>query len=168
MPSKPRKAVYAGSFDPLTNGHLWMVEQGLELFDVLTVAIGVNPDKAYTYALEERLEILRASLPRCPELEIAHFGNRYLVDYATEIGARYILRGIRSAPDYEYERGMRHMNAALNDGITTVFLMPPRELAELSSSMVKGLVGPEGWEEHVSKLVPEAAFDALRNEVAGG
>lgn len=164
MSTTERKAVYAGSFDPLTNGHLWMVEQGLKMFDHITVAIGINPDKSYTYGLEERLAIMRASLPDSDALEISHFENRYLVDYATEIGAGYILRGIRSAPDYEYERGMRHMNAALNDAITTVFLMPPRELAELSSSMVKGLVGPDGWEEHVEKLVPKPVFDALRRE----
>lgn len=164
MPSSTRKAVYAGSFDPLTNGHLWMVDQGLKIFDHLTVAIGLNPDKDYTYGLEERLDILRTSLPDSEALELAHFENRYLVDYATEIGADYILRGIRSAADYEYERGMRHMNAQLNSGITTIFLMPPRELADLSSSMVKGLVGPEGWEEHVEKLVPKPVFEALKKE----
>ena len=86
------------------------------------------------------------------------------VTAATEIGASYILRGIRSAPDYEYERGMRHMNAELNGEITTIFLMPPRELSELSSSMVKGLVGPEGWEEHVQKLVPAPVFEAMKRE----
>ena len=164
MPNTERKAVYAGSFDPLTNGHLWMVEQGLKLFDHLTVAIGINPDKTYTSGLDERLDILRASLPQSDRLHFDHFENRYLVDYATEIDADYILRGIRSAPDYEYERGMRHMNAELNSGITTIFLMPPRELSELSSSMVKGLVGPEGWEEHVEKLVPTAVFEAMKRE----
>jgi len=164
MPTTEHKAVYAGSFDPLTNGHLWMVKEGLNLFDHLTVAIGINPDKEYTFGLVERLDILRASLPSSDTLEISHFENRYLVDYATEIGASYILRGIRSAPDYEYERGMRHMNAALNDRITTVFLMPPRELAELSSSMVKSLVGPEGWEEHMEKLVPRPVYEAMRKE----
>ena len=162
MGTSEKRAVYAGSFDPLTNGHLWMVEQGLALFDHLTVAIGINPDKEYTYALDARLDILRNSLPKSPDLDIAHFSNRYLVDYATEVGAGYILRGIRSAQDYEFERGMRHTNAQLNDTISTIFLMPPRGLAELSSSMVKGLVGPEGWEEHVIKMVPRPVFDALQ------
>ena len=162
MGTSEKRAVYAGSFDPLTNGHLWMVKQGLALFDHLTVAIGINPDKEYTYALDARLDILRNSLPKSTNLDIAHFSNRYLVDYATEVGAGYILRGIRSAQDYEFERGMRHTNAQLNDTISTIFLMPPRSLAELSSSMVKGLVGPEGWEEHVIKMVPRPVFDALQ------
>ena len=162
MAKSEKRAVYAGSFDPLTNGHLWMVEQGLTIFDHLTVAIGINPHKEYSCGLDARLDILRASLPKSENLDISHFGNRYLVDYATEIGAGYILRGIRSAQDYEFERGMRHTNAQLNDTITTIFLMPPRNLAELSSSMVKGLVGPGGWEEHVIKMVPKPVFDALR------
>lgn len=157
-----RKAVYAGSFDPLTNGHLWMIEQGLALFDQITVAIGINPDKKYTYGLDERMRMLKKSLPDKDTLHIAYFENLFLVDYATEIGASYILRGIRSAQDYEFERGMRHTNSQLKEGITTVFLMPPRDLVEISSSMVKGLVGPEGWEEHVMKLVPSAVFEAIK------
>ena len=157
-----RKAVYAGSFDPLTNGHLWMIEQGLSLFDHVTVAIGINPEKNYTYGIDERLKILNKTLPLSDNLDIAYFENLYLVDYATEIGASYILRGIRSAHDYEFERGMRHTNSQLKQDITTVFLMPPRDLAEVSSSMVKGLIGPEGWEEHVAKMVPPSVFDVIR------
>jgi pantetheine-phosphate adenylyltransferase len=162
MSSPQRKAVYAGSFDPLTNGHLWMIKQGLSLFDHLTVAIGINPEKDYTYGVDERLNILKKTLPLSHNLDIAYFENLYLVDYATEIGASYILRGIRSAHDYEFERGMRHTNSQLKKDITTVFLMPPRDLAEVSSSMVKGLIGPEGWEEHVAKMVPPAVFDEIK------
>ena len=162
MSSPQRKAVYAGSFDPLTNGHLWMIEQGLSLFDHLTVAIGINPEKNYTYGVDKRLKILNKTLPLSENLDIACFENLYLVDYATEIGASYILRGIRSAHDYEFERGMRHTNSQLKKDITTVFLMPPRNLAEVSSSMVKGLIGPEGREEHVAKMVPPAVFDEIK------
>ncbi|HIG83922.1 MAG TPA: pantetheine-phosphate adenylyltransferase [Verrucomicrobia bacterium] len=162
MSSPQKKAVYAGSFDPLTNGHLWMIKQGLSLFDHLTVAIGINPEKNYTYGVDERLNILKKTLPLSDNLDIAYFENLYLVDYATEIGASYILRGIRSAHDYEFERGMRHTNSQLKKDITTVFLMPPRDLAEVSSSMVKGLIGPEGWEEHVAKMVPPAVFDEIK------
>ncbi|NRB44371.1 MAG: pantetheine-phosphate adenylyltransferase [Verrucomicrobiales bacterium] len=162
MALNQRKAVYAGSFDPLTNGHLWMIEQGLSLFDHLTIAIGINPEKNYTYGIEDRLNILKKTLPESDNLNIAYFENLYLVDYATEIGASYILRGIRSANDYEFERGMRHTNSQLKKDITTVFLMPPRDLAEVSSSMVKGLIGPEGWEEHVAKMVPAPVFEEIK------
>lgn len=156
-----RTAVYAGSFDPPTNGHLWMIEQGLEMFDRLIVAIGNNPAKSYSFTVEERLEMLRASAGADERLEIAHFDNRYLVDYAKKMEAKYVLRGIRSPNDYEYERVMRHINSDMAPEITTVFLMPPRDIAELSSNMIKGLTGPAGWEETVRRYVPEAVFHAL-------
>ena len=154
-------AVYAGSFDPPTNGHLWMISQGLELFDRLIVAIGQNPAKSYTFSTKERIDLLRASIPSCERLTITHFDNRYLVDYAREKDADFILRGIRSPQDYEYERVMRHINGDMAPEITTVFLMPPRDKAELSSSMVMGLIGPEGWQETVRRYVPSPVFDAL-------
>ena len=154
-------AVYAGSFDPPTNGHLWMISQGLALFDRLVVAIGQNPSKNYVFSTEERIDLLRSSIPSCERLTITHFDNRYLVDYAEEVGAGFILRGIRSPGDYEYERVMRHINSDMAPDINTVFLMPPREMAELSSSMVMGMVGPEGWGKTVRRYVPSPVFDAL-------
>lgn len=156
-----RIAVYAGSFDPLTNGHVWMIERGLKLFDRLIVAIGTNPQKSYSFSIKDRLDLLEASLPKSDRMDIAHFDNRYLVDYAAEKDAAYILRGIRTGDDYEYERVMRHINADLAPSIDTVFLMPPRDISELSSSMVKGLIGPQGWEETVRRYVPAPVFDAL-------
>ncbi|MFT5498673.1 MAG: pantetheine-phosphate adenylyltransferase [Kiritimatiellia bacterium] len=157
-----RKAVYAGSFDPPTNGHVWMINEGLKLFDDLTVAIGINPGKTYTFTIEERISLLKASLPTNEHLDVADFENRFLVDYAQDVGAQYILRGIRSENDYEYERVMRNINEDINGNITTVFLMPPRNIAELSSSMVEGLVGPVGWESHVEEYVPGPVFKALQ------
>jgi len=161
MTANMRTAVYAGSFDPPTNGHLWMIQRGLQLFDRLIVAIGNNPSKKYTCRVEERLELLRASIPSCERLVIDHFHHRYLVDYAKDQGASYILRGIRSSDDYEYERVMRHINGDLAPEIDTTFLMPPRDIAELSSSMVKGLIGPNGWQNLVQRYVPPPVFDYL-------
>ncbi len=157
-----KHAVYAGSFDPITNGHLWIVEEACQLFDKLTVAIGINPEKAYTFPLKKRLELLEAVLPANDTITIAHFDNRYLVDYAAQIGAQYIVRGIRSPGDYEFERVMRQINEDIRPEITTIFLMPSREVAEVSSSMVKGLVGPGGWESQVSRYVPDPVFQALK------
>ena len=158
-------AVYAGSFDPPTNGHLWMIQRGLELFERLIVAIGSNPSKSYTFSVEERLELLRASIPSAERLTIAHFDNRYLVHYAREQDAKFILRGIRGPGDYEYERVMRQVNSDLAPTITTTFLMPPRDMAEVSSSMVMGLVGPAGWEDQVRRYVPAPVFEALEQRV---
>jgi pantetheine-phosphate adenylyltransferase len=157
-----RHAVYAGSFDPITNGHLWIVEQARSLFDKLTVAIGHNPDKHHTFSLSTRLNLLRDSIPGGGEVEITHFDHRYLVDYAAGIGAQYIVRGIRSPSDYEYEHVMRQINEDIRPEIATIFLMPSRAVAEVSSSMVKSLVGPHGWESQVRRYVPDPVFELLR------
>jgi pantetheine-phosphate adenylyltransferase len=156
-----RLGVYAGSFDPLTIGHLWMIEQGVLLFDRLVVAIGTNLEKKYTFTLEDRLAMLRESLRSFRNVSVACFSNRYLINFAQASGATHVLRGIRSESDYEYERTMRNINGDLGEDICTVFLMPPRDIAEVSSSMVKGLVGPQGWEKVVRKYVPEAVYRRL-------
>lgn len=139
-----------------------MIEQGVALFDQLIVAVGMNPDKHYSFTLEDRLAMLRESLKHLRGVKITSFSNRYLIDYAKEARATHILRGIRSVGDYEYERTMRNINGDLNSNICTVVLMPPRDIAEVSSSMVKGLVGPKGWERVVRNYVPEPVYRRLR------
>jgi pantetheine-phosphate adenylyltransferase len=151
-----RRAVYAGSFDPITLGHLWMIEQGCALFDELIVAIGVNVDKRYLFSLDDRMEMLRECTSKFPNVKIASFENMFLVRYAEQVGASFILRGIRNEQDYGYERGMRYVNEELDGKVKSVFLIPPRELVEVSSSFVKGLIGPVGWEQVLAKYVPAA------------
>lgn len=160
-PSHPRlrRAVYAGSFDPVTNGHMHMIREGARMFDELVVAIGSNPDKRYTFGLDERLEFLRLSVAGIENVKLDHFENMFLVDYANTLEADYILRGIRNPNDYEYERGMRHINEDMNPRVVTVFLIPPRQISEVSSSFVKGLVGPRGWERVVKEYLPAAIYD---------
>ena len=154
-----RKAVYAGSFDPLTKGHSWMIENGSKLFDELVVAIGINPDKKYTFSLDERVDMLRRLVRKFPNVEAQTFENQFLAHYTSSVGAQYILRGIRTEGDYEYERGMRHINSDLDSRIVTNFWMPPREISEISSSLVKGLVGPKGWEEIVENYIPREVYN---------
>jgi pantetheine-phosphate adenylyltransferase len=153
-----KKGVYAASFDPITNGHLWCIEQGVKIFDQLIVAIGVNPEKKYTFPLRERVKLVQETTKQYPNVVIETYENQLLVHYAKLTGAEYILRGIRTETDYEYERAMRHINSDLNSEIVTLFLMPPREIAEVSSSVVKGLVGLDQWEEIIKKYVPEPVF----------
>ena len=164
MRAKKTKAlgVYAGSFDPLTIGHVWMIRQGVQLFDRLVVAVGVNPDKKSTFSVEDRLEMLRESTKHLSNVAVASFSNLYLIRYAQSIGATHILRGIRSNADFDYEQGMRNINGDLDSKICTVFLMPPREIAEVSSSMVKGLIGPAGWQKIVRKYVPAPVYRRLK------
>jgi pantetheine-phosphate adenylyltransferase len=153
------KVIYAGSFDPPTNGHLWMIRTAAELFREVEVAIGVNPDKRYAYPLADRLALLRACTNGLKNVTVTSFENQFLVNYARSVGARYILRGIRNERDYSFEREMRYVNSDLAPEISTVFLMPPREFAEVSSSFVRGLIGPVGWQEVVKRFVPEPVYE---------
>ena len=157
-----RLGVYAGTFDPLTIGHLWMIQQGSKIFDRLIIAIGVNPQKHCMFSLADRLAMIGESIEPFPNVEVDSYHNQFLATYAGLIGAKFILRGIRSASDYEYESIMRNINSDLNPHLTTIFLKPPREIIEVSSSLVKGLIGPEGWEEVVRKYLPEPVFLKLK------
>jgi pantetheine-phosphate adenylyltransferase len=164
---KERIAVYAGSFDPPTNGHLWMIEQGSKTFDKLIVAVGINPDKKYTFTVEERLQMLQKSVKDSSNINFDEFNNKFLVNYAQQIGADFILRGIRNTTDFNSEKEMNNVNSDINSNITTIFLMPPRKLCEVSSSLVKGLVGPDGWEKIVCQYVPKPVFDKLKETYEG-
>ncbi|MBI2109306.1 MAG: pantetheine-phosphate adenylyltransferase [Parcubacteria group bacterium] len=157
-----RLAVYAGSFDPLTTGHLWMIEQGACLFDELIVAAGINPEKRYMFSVTERIHMLKESVAQISNVTVGSFTNQFLITYAQSIGAQFILRGVRTESDYEYERTMRNINGDLDPSVTTIFLMPPRAIAEISSSMVKGLIGPEGWEHIVEKYLPAPVFKKIK------
>ena len=156
-----KKAVYAGSFDPVTMGHLWIIEQAASMFDKVTVAIGGNVDKNYTFSVEERIELLKNVTRKFDNIEISEFNNEFLIHYAQRIKAQYIIRGIRNASDYEYEKRMRYVNSDICDEINTIFLIPPRNVSEISSSLVKGLIGSKNWESVVKKYVPEPAIQAM-------
>ena len=147
-----RRCVYAGSFDPITFGHLWMIEQGNRLFDELIVSIGINPEKRYMFSLAERMAVLEKVTAPFANVRVTSFENLYLVHYAQQVQAEFILRGIRNEQDYGYERGMRYINAEFDAKVQTVFLVPPRDLIEVSSSFVKGLVGPTGWDTVLPKV----------------
>jgi pantetheine-phosphate adenylyltransferase len=153
--------VYAGSYDPPTLGHSWMIREGSSLFDRLIVAVGVNPEKRPAHSVDQRLSWLREIVGGLPNVEVTQFGRMYLADYASQVGARFILRGIRNAADFGYEQTMRHVNGDLKPGLTTVFLMPPREYAEVSSSLVRGLIGPDGWRDVVARYVPACVLHDL-------
>ena len=159
---REKLAVYAGTFDPLTNGHIWMIEQGAATFDRLVVAIGINPKKRCMFSIEDRLDMLRRSIKQFPNVEVDSFPYKLLINYAKSIGAQFVLRGIRTGSDYEYERGMRNINGDLSPDITTYFLMPPRGMAEVSSSMVRELIGVEEWETIVKNYVPNPVFEKLK------
>ena len=111
--------------------------------------------------LVQFVEHVRESTQPFPNVSVASFSNRFLIHYAQTIGATHILRGIRTESDYEFERTMRNINGDLDPKICTVFLMPPRGIAEVSSSMVRGLIGPLGWQKIVRQYVPEPVYRRL-------
>lgn len=157
-----RTGIYAGSFDPPTNGHLWMIRRGAELFDELVVVLASNPDKKCLLDMQERRELLEKVAAGVPgKVRIATVEHGFLVDFARKVGARYLLRGIRDTRDYEYEKQMARMNARMDADIQTVFLTPPSELEEISSSLVRGFAGMQGWERWVKACVPPCVYDAI-------
>ncbi|MDO8559346.1 MAG: pantetheine-phosphate adenylyltransferase [bacterium] len=155
-------AVYAGSFDPLTLGHLWVIEQAAEVFEQLIVAIGTNPQKHCMFSAEERLEMIQKSTAHLRNVQIDSYPNRYLIKYAQSVGARFIIRGIRSEKDYKDERDLGDFNSKIDPSITTIFLIPPQGIADVSSSRVKELIGPEGWEDIMKMYVPDPVLEKLK------
>lgn len=162
-----KTAVYAGSFDLLTNGHLWMIQEGSKVFDKLVVAVGDNPTKKPTFSLAARINMIRECTKDLKNVEVTEFYGKYLVKYAESVGAQFILRGIRGESDYEQERGMKHVNNDLNPKIGTIFLMPPRNLSEVSSSMVKSMIGPSGWHKYIKAYVPAPVYQEVIKHYAG-
>ncbi len=160
-----RIGIYAGSFDPPTNGHLWMIRRGAELFDELVVVLAVNPDKRGLFSQEQRRQLMLSLLGDMPDnVRLATVEKGFLVDFARKAGAGFLLRGIRNTTDFEYEKSMARMNARMESDIRSVFLMPPSELEEISSSMVKGFIGVPGWERWVKCCVPPRVFEFMKEE----
>ena len=158
-----RTAVYAGSFDPITNGHLWMIAEGAKLFDKLIVLVADNPNKKCLFSVYGRIEMINNSIADELNIEVCQLENEYTIKRAKEKGAAYLLRGIRTVSDFDYERALRLINNDIDQDVQTVFLMPPRDLAEISSSLVKGLIGFPGWEKLISKYVPKNVVDAFKS-----
>jgi pantetheine-phosphate adenylyltransferase len=158
----PVLAIYPGSFDPVTNGHLDLIERASKLFERLVVAVLRNAEKAPMFTLNERVEMLREVTRPFPNVEVDTFDG-LLVDYARRLGARVLLRGIRAVSDYEYELQMALMNRKLEPHIETVFMLPAVEYSYLSSRLVRELARLGG---SLNGLVPAAVEQRLRTKVA--
>lgn len=158
-------AIYPGSFDPITNGHLDLVERGARLFEKLIVAVLQNEGKGVPlFSAEERCQMLREVVQRFPNVEVDFF-NGLLVDYAASKHATAILRGIRAISDYEYELQMALMNRRLRPDIETVFLMAAESYSFISSRIVKEVISLGG---DISGLVPPSVEARLRDRVLNG
>jgi pantetheine-phosphate adenylyltransferase len=151
-------AIYPGSFDPITNGHLDLIERGSRVVERLIVAVLRNESKSALFSVEERVEIVREVIRPYPNVEVGSF-NGLLVDYAASRGANLILRGIRAISDYEYELQMALMNRRLRPELETAFLMAGEAYSFLSSHLVKEVVSLGG---DVSGLVPPTVEARLK------
>ena len=156
-------AVYPGSFDPLTNGHVDIITRGARLFDRIVVAILVNAEKAPLFTMTERVEIAREVFKAHENVEIDTFDG-LLVDYVARRKADVIVRGLRAVSDFEFEYQMALMNRRLNGAIETVFMMPAEQYTYISSRLIKEVFTLGG---RVHGLVPDVVEARLRSKVSG-
>jgi pantetheine-phosphate adenylyltransferase len=154
-------AVYPGSFDPLTNGHVDIIERGARLFDRIIVALLVNAEKSPLFSVDERLDIARTVFKSLPNVEVDTFDG-LLVDYVERRRAQVIVRGLRAVSDFEFEFQMALMNRRLNGKIETVFMMPAEQYSYISSRLIKEVFALGG---RVHGLVPDSVEERLRQKV---
>jgi pantetheine-phosphate adenylyltransferase len=159
--SKPVTAIYPGSFDPVTNGHLDLIARGATIFDQLIVAVAQNLEKEPLFTVKERVEMLEAVTFEWKNVEVEVFDG-LLMDYARSHGASVVMRGIRAVSDYEYELQMAMMNRKIERDIVTVFMLPAEAYSYLSSRLVKELARLGG---PVKDLVPPLVVERLRAKV---
>jgi pantetheine-phosphate adenylyltransferase len=155
-----KKALYPGTFDPITNGHLDLIERALALFDGLIIAVAENPQKKPLFSLTERKELLKKVLSTFRRVEIIGFEG-LTAQLAKEKGVTAIVRGLRAVSDFEYEFQIALMNRRLAPQVETVFLMPSEKYTYLSSTVIKDVFSHGG---DVSGLVPEAVLEALKGK----
>ena len=152
-------AIYPGTFDPITNGHLDILQRSLRLFNHIILGIGPNPKKAALFSIDERIEMVREAIKGFPNVTVEAFDG-LLVDFAKKKGASAIIRGLRAVSDFEYEFQMALMNRKLDDKIETVFLMPSEEYSYLTSTIIKVVSSFNG---DISSLVPKHVHTILKN-----
>jgi pantetheine-phosphate adenylyltransferase len=158
----PRTAVYTGSFDPITLGHLNVIERGSRLVDRLVVGVGINPGKEPLFTPDERVELVRQSTAHLGNVEVIQFTG-LAVAFVRQLGAHVMLRGVRLLADIEAELTMMMANRQLDPGIETVFLMADREYAHVSSSLIKQ-IAPLAGDNELSQFVPRPVIAALRGK----
>ncbi len=156
--SKHRVAIYPASFDPITNGHLDLVERALKLFDELIVSIAINVEKTGLFTVEERLEMIQGVLGGMPRVQVDYFDG-LLVDYAERKSSRIIIRGLRAVSDFEYEFEMAMMNSHMHPSLETVFLMTSERWFYVSASRVRELVR---FGADMSEFVPPLVHEKLK------
>jgi len=157
-----RHAIYPGTFDPITNGHLDIIERATTLFDLVTIGVTTNPAKNPLFTVAERVELIAQVTRHFNNVKVDSFAG-LLVDYALRLGAGAIIRGLRAISDFEYEFQMALVNRKISDGIVTVFLMPNEKYTYLNSTIVKELAMFGG---DVSRFVPSEVEAQVKQKIA--
>lgn len=149
-------AIFAASFDPITYGHLWIIQEASKLFGKVVIAVASNPAKSYMFSAQERYNQVSIVLKDYDLFNCFAVtpDKSYIVDYANRYDIKYMIRGIRNVTDFVYEQEMCYANYQIRQSIKTVFLIPPAGLTNVSSSFVKALIGYGGWEDLLTKYVP--------------
>lgn len=160
---EPRIAVFTGTFDPLTLGHLDVIKRGARLFDGLIVGIGVNPNKEMLFSIDERVDLTRRVVSQWPSVKVEPF-HELAVQFVRRIGARIILRGVRTLSDMEYEFSMTLTNYRLDPEVETVFLMADGEYSHVSSSLIRQ-VARFGGADAVSRFVPPEMVGPIMEKI---
>ncbi len=154
-----RRAIYPGTFDPITNGHLDIIRRACAMFDEIIVAVAENRAKKPMFSLEKRMDMVKKATKGFPKIKVVAFCS-LLVNLSDELDANIIIRGLRAVSDFEYELQMGYANSSLKKELETVYLMPSLENAFISSSVVRSLLSFNG---KVSHLVPETILDDIQN-----
>ena len=149
-----KKAIFPGSFDPITNGHYDIIKRGVSLFDEVIVAIGVNAEKKYMFALEDRKRFIQEAFKDEPKVKVITYSG-LTIDLCKKENAEFILRGLRNPADFEFEKAIAHTNRVMSK-IETVFLLTAARTSFISSSIVRDVLRNGG---DISQLVPEAVLD---------
>jgi pantetheine-phosphate adenylyltransferase len=157
-----RHVIYPGTFDPITNGHLDIIERATTLFDAVTIGVTTNPTKNPLFTVEERVAMILAVTRHFGSIRVESFTG-LLVDYAQRLGASAIIRGLRAISDFEYEFQMALVNRKISDGIVTVFLMPNEKYTYLNSTIVKELATFGG---DVSRFVPPEVEALIKQKIS--
>lgn len=166
-------AVVSGSFDPITKGHLYVIEQAKKMADKVLILVATNPDKKYSLNHGARIDVIEHSI-------LEQYGKDVLLERVISVdtlppnmftalaarahGADAIIRGLRNVVDFEYEHSQQLVNSTIAPEVTTIFVMPPPDLIAVSSSAIRGMVGIDGWEQIAEKYVPAPAIKALKGE----
>jgi len=146
-----KRAIFPGSFDPITLGHYDIIKRGVKLFDEVIVAIGINADKKYMFSIEERKKFIEEAFKHQPKVKVTTYSG-LTVDYCKEVNAKFILRGLRNPADFEFEKAIAHTNRKLSK-IETVFLLTAAKTSYISSSIVRDVIRNNG---DYTVLVPDS------------